>query len=89
MDVPVNIPPSQDKVTGPESNDASPPTKPSGPRLVDLPVTNQNEALNVMIGFMTTAQKRGAFTIQESAKLWECIKVFTNPQAAPPTPPSG
>ena len=45
--------------------------------LVDVPLENSNSALNVMISFMTIAQKRGAFTLQESAKLWECIKFFT------------
>ena len=34
-------------------------------------------ALNVIISFTTIAQKRGAFTLQESAKLWDCIKFFT------------
>ena len=47
-------------------------------KLVDMPVTNQNEALNLLIAFLTVAQKRGVFNIQESAKLWECINVFTN-----------
>jgi len=45
--------------------------------LVDLPLDTPNAALNVIISFLTIAQKRGAFTLQESAKLWECIKFFT------------
>jgi len=53
--------------------------------LVDVPLDSNNAALNVMIAFMTVAQKRGAFTMQESAKLWECISYFTGsePQTAP------
>ena len=47
-------------------------------KLVDMPITNQNEALNLLIAFLTVAQKRGVFNIQESAKLWECINMFTN-----------
>ena len=45
-------------------------------RLVDVPVTNQNEALQLMVTFMNLAQKRGAFTLDESAKIWECVKLF-------------
>ena len=45
-------------------------------RLVDVPVTNQNEALQLIVTFLNLAQKRGAFTLDESAKLWECVKKF-------------
>ena len=45
-------------------------------RLVDVPVANQNEALQLMVTFMNLAQKRGAFTLDESAKIWECVKFF-------------
>ena len=45
-------------------------------KIVDIPITDENSALNVMVNFLVIAQKRGAFTIDESAKLWECIKIF-------------
>jgi hypothetical protein len=45
-------------------------------RLVDIDVTNQNEALQLIVTFLNLAQKRGAFTLDESAKLWECVKHF-------------
>jgi hypothetical protein len=45
-------------------------------RLVDVPISNQNDALQLIVTFMHLAQKRGAFTIDESAKLWECVKYF-------------
>lgn len=45
-------------------------------RLVDVQVTNQNEALQLIVTFLHLAQKRGAFTLDESAKLWECIRHF-------------
>ncbi len=47
------------------------------PKLVDAPVIDQNSALNTMVSFLNLAQKRGTFTIDESAKIWECIKVFS------------
>ncbi len=45
-------------------------------RLVDVPITDENTALNVMVSFLSLANKRGAFTLDESAKIWECIKMF-------------
>ena len=47
--------------------------------LVDVPITNENVSLNVMVGFLNMAQKRGVFNVQESAKIWECIRVFQKP----------
>lgn len=45
-------------------------------RLVDVPLNTQQEALQLIVTFLNLAQKRGAFTLDESAKLWECIKMF-------------
>ena len=45
-------------------------------RLVDIVVCNQNDSLQLIVTFLNLAQKRGAFTLDESAKLWECIKYF-------------
>jgi hypothetical protein len=50
-------------------------------KLVDIKVTNENEAFNLLISFISVAHKRGAFTIDESAKIWECIKVFQKPES--------
>lgn len=49
-------------------------------KLVDVQVTNENDAFNLLISFITVAHKRGAFTIDESAKIWECIKIFQKPE---------
>jgi hypothetical protein len=45
-------------------------------RLVDVQISDENIALNVMVSFLTLAHKRGSFSIDESAKIWECIKMF-------------
>lgn len=45
-------------------------------RLVDVVVADENTALNLMVNFLTLAHKRGAFGIDESAKIWECIRMF-------------
>jgi hypothetical protein len=45
---------------------------------IEKEITTENEALNLMVTFINIAQSRGAFTIQESAKIWECIKKFKN-----------
>jgi hypothetical protein len=47
-----------------------------GPKLVDIEVTDEIVALNLIVSFMNLAQRRGAFTIDESSKLWECVKKF-------------
>ena len=58
-----NMPP----VPGPQNNEI---------KLVDIPIKDENTALNVMVSFLSLAQKRGAFSFDESAKIWECIKMF-------------
>lgn len=50
-------------------------------KLVDVELTSQNVALNVIIGFITLGQQRGVYSIQESAKIWECIKMFQPQQS--------
>lgn len=48
-------------------------------RLVNIQITDENVALNVMVSFLSLANKRGAFSIGESAKIWECIQKFMGP----------
>ena len=48
--------------------------------LISVEVTDENVALNVMVSFLNVAQKRGAFDIAESAKIWECVQKFITPQ---------
>jgi hypothetical protein len=45
-------------------------------KLVNVEIANENVAFNVIISFLSLAQKRGAFGFDESAKIWECIKKF-------------
>ena len=44
--------------------------------VLDVPVTSENVALNILVTFVNLAQKRGAFNLKESAKIWECIEKF-------------
>ena len=44
--------------------------------LSEVEVTNENVALNIIVSYVNLAQKRGAFNIKESAKIWECIQKF-------------
>lgn len=61
-------------------NSADKPVNKQEIRLVDVNITNENTALNVMVNFLTLAHKRGVFSIDESAKIYECIKMFQKPQ---------
>ena len=44
--------------------------------LLDIKIDNENTALNVLVGFINIAQKRGVYAINESAKIHECIQFF-------------
>jgi len=44
--------------------------------LSSIEVNDANMALNVLVSFINLANKRGAFNVQESAKIWECIQQF-------------
>ena len=61
---------SQEKDNG--SSQTNEPTQ----KLSDVKLENEVMALNVMVSFLAQAQKRGAFSLDESAKIWECIKWF-------------
>ena len=56
------------------------PTQPVSPQhdttLIDVEIKDENIALNVLVSFVNLAQRRGVFNIQESSKIWECIKMF-------------
>ena len=58
-----------------DSTVADAPKKPEV-RLVDIPVTDEVGALNLLVSFLNLAQRRGIFTIDESAKIWDCVKMF-------------
>ena len=45
-------------------------------KLLSMPVSDENAALNIMVSFLNIAQRRGVFSLEESAKIFECIKKF-------------
>jgi len=49
---------------------------PAQVNILDIPIENENMALNVLVSFINLGQRRGVFNVQESAKIWECIEVF-------------
>ena len=53
-----------------------PPTERNEIKLVDIQIKDENTALNIIVNFLGLAQKRGVFSFDESAKIWECIKIF-------------
>jgi hypothetical protein len=63
--------------------DASKPAPTKEIRLTDIPVVDEITALNLMVSFLGLAQKRGAYTIDEASKIWECIKKFQRPMETP------
>ena len=67
-----------------ENSSSETTTTPSKPqvKLTDIEINNEITALNIMVQFLGLAQKRGAFTIDEAAKIWECVKKFQKPQVS-------
>jgi hypothetical protein len=72
---------TENKVVNPQSEEPqSETTETKQVQLVDVPITNENVALNVLVGFVNIAQKRGVYNVQESAKIWEAIQTFMKKQ---------
>jgi hypothetical protein len=44
--------------------------------LLTIDIKDENTALNVLVGFLGIAQRRGAFALNESSKIYEAIKMF-------------
>ena len=51
--------------------------------LSDIEIKDENIALNVMVAMLNMAQRRGAFSMEESSKAWECIKKFQRTESQP------
>ena len=49
--------------------------------LLQIPITSENDALNMLVAFLQVAQKRGAFTLEEAGKIMESVNKF---QRTPP-----
>ena len=54
----------------------SPEEKKPEVKLIDVEVVDENVALNLLVSFLSLAQRQGVFTFDESSKIWECIKKF-------------
>lgn len=58
---------------------ATPPSKkiePTPLNLTKIKVDSENTAFNLLISFVGIAQRRGAFGLDEAAKIFECIQMF-------------
>ena len=47
--------------------------------LMELKVETESDALNLMAGFLQIAQRRGAYSLAEAAKIMEAINKFEKP----------
>jgi hypothetical protein len=50
--------------------------KPKEVKLTEVRITDEVVALNILVSFLNLAQRRGVFNIEESSKIWECIRKF-------------
>ena len=69
----------ENELPTPPLPEPSPVETPTQTPITSIEIVDENIALNVIITFLSIAQKRGAFTIDESAKIWECISKFNKP----------
>lgn len=46
-------------------------------QLSSISISNQNEALQLLVYFINVAYKRNAFSLEEASKIYECIKMFS------------
>ena len=54
--------------------------KPQEVPINKIQVTDQNIALQLLIAFVQLGHRRGAYNIEETAKVHECIEIFKLPQ---------
>ena len=47
-------------------------------KMVNVEVTDKSTALDLIFGFLQLAQRRGAFSLQESSKIFQCIEQFND-----------
>ena len=52
--------------------------------LSQIEIKDENIALNVMVAMLNMAQRRGAFSMEESAKTWECVQKFQRKDVSAP-----
>jgi hypothetical protein len=78
-------PPTTTPTTTPPQTHTPTQTPSQVPELLNIEVKDQITALNVLINYITIAQKRGIFSIQESAHIWSCIQLFISQGSSPST----
>lgn len=44
--------------------------------ILEVDVTDENVALNLIVNFVNIAQKRGVYSLPEASKIWECVQRF-------------
>ena len=81
---------AEESVVNPDDAESSPASTESSTNdpgdkidLLTVPVNDDNTALNVLVGFLGIAQRRGVFAINESAKIYECIQQFQKGSQVP------
>ena len=64
----------------PQQEQAQPQVQQQPVNLLTIDIDSENTALNVLVGFLGLAQKRGAFALNEAAKIHECVMAFQKNQ---------
>ncbi len=73
---PVTDPAPASTESAPVSTESAPASAPAQINLLEVDITDEHVALNVIVGFLGVAQRRGVFAMNESAKIFECVNMF-------------
>jgi len=73
-------PPATQPHPSTQSASASQPTDANQVNILEVDVTDENVALNLLVNFVNIAQKRGIYSLPEASKIWECVRRFQKQQ---------
>lgn len=69
---PVNTPVNTESETTPNVDE----TAQQQVNILEVDVTDENVALNLLVNFVSIGQKRGIYSLPEASKIWECVRKF-------------
>ena len=72
------------EITAADTPPPAPETKKDeGVPILSVEVKDQDTALKMMVNFLEIANRRGAYSIAEVSKIYECVKMFTPAEQEP------
>jgi len=89
-DTPPPVPPTKEEMTAADITETEepkavePPAEGDKVDILTIEVKDQGIALRLIVNFLELANRRGVFSIPESAKIHECVQMFIIPEGSVP-----